>query len=140
MSAALGTPKGKVLERRWNYGTNGARVEGWLATEEGDATGNWVVRTRLLVEEPRNTAIHWSWTAYPGEVERRTIAYHAEQLGDEKVKAAGREQASAGAGPDLSYRRGIPALAAWATMSSGQTETWTSPMWAFSRKNMHSRD
>jgi len=76
-----GPEKGKVLERCWNYGTNGALVEGWQTTEEYDAVGNWVVRTRLLVEEPQNTPNNWSWTAYSGEVERRTITYYVEQTG-----------------------------------------------------------
>ncbi len=77
-----GPEKGTVLERCWNYGTNGALVEGWRTTEEYDAVGNWVVRTRLLVEEPRNTPNNWSWSATSGEVERRTITYYTEQTGD----------------------------------------------------------
>lgn len=77
-----GPEKGKVLERCWNYGTNGALAEGWQTTEEYDAVGNWVVRTRLLVEPPRNTSTNWSWSANSGEVERRTITYYMEQTGD----------------------------------------------------------
>lgn len=76
-----GPEKGKVLERCWNYGTNGALAEGYQTTEEYDAMGNWVVRTRLLVEPPQNTSTNSSWTAYHGEVQRRTITYYVEQTG-----------------------------------------------------------
>lgn len=73
---------GQVLTQTWSYGSNGARREDYLqVVEETDAYGNWTVRRRVMVYETPNTPNNWTWSAYVGEVERRTMTYYEDTPG-----------------------------------------------------------